>query len=304
MTTYARRLNSPDGDFGPRPRYRSLGAAVAQRTILPSTLAAVCATLPRPSASSAISAVLRAVPRATSVLVRDVGQANFSSLCDQNGRAILHYDVGFPIAFNKHTFPHAFPIDATEKPPIVLSHWDWDHLHGAFHLPHLLDCIWIVPDQLIGPGATRLARILAARGKLLVRPHKARKRFIFGEIDSNIGVVNNINNTGLSILVKLTNGRTVLLTGDADYAYLGHFSTPIVDHLIATHHGAYFDPILNSVPTPTSALSKLVISCGTGNVYRHPHPEALVTHNNAGWTTQIRTSGQKGFAQRGDKILQ
>jgi hypothetical protein len=146
LTTYARRINSPD-DVPRRPGAdpQTLGAAVAPRVVLPSSLVAACAALPRLAAHGAISAILKNVSRATSVLVRDVGQANFSSLRDDQGRAILHYDVGFPISFNRHTFPnpHAFNIDSGETPPIVLSHWDWDHLHGALCLPPaelLMDC--------------------------------------------------------------------------------------------------------------------------------------------------------------------
>jgi competence protein ComEC len=259
--------------------------------------------LPELSASSAISAALSNVPRAASVLVRDVGQASFSSLCDEKGCAILHYDVGFPISFNRHTFPRDFDINAAEKPPIILSHWDWDHFHGAFHLPHLLDCVWIVPDQRLGPGAARLARILAAKGNLLVRPKRARKRFVFGDLALSTGLANDLNDTGLSVLVNLVNGRSVLLTGDADYTHLGYSKALVVDHLVATHHGARFDALPGLVPASKSKEGELVISCGTRNVYRHPHPEALLKHKRAGWKKQTTTAGRKGHAQRANRTL-
>lgn len=101
-------------------------------------------------------------------MVRDVGQASFSSLVDRHGKPLIHFDVGFPISFNQHTFPKSFPVDPTEKPLVILSHWDWDHLHAAFALPHLRERKWIAPRQRIGPGAARLAMILAAKGNLLV----------------------------------------------------------------------------------------------------------------------------------------
>lgn len=214
---------------------QTLGAAVAPRVVLPSSLVAACAALPRPAARGAISAILSNVSRAASVLVRDVGQANFISLRDDQGRSILHYDVGFPISFNRHTFPHphAFNIDTGETPPIVLSHWDWDHLHGALCLPHLLNCSWIVPNQRLGPGAARLARILAGKGNLFVRPRIAQRRFGFGELTQSRGLPGDLNNTGLTVLVALTTGRSVLLTGDADYSHL-HSKPSCVDHLVAT----------------------------------------------------------------------
>jgi beta-lactamase superfamily II metal-dependent hydrolase len=230
------------------------------------------------------------------VLVRDVGQASFIILCDGAGRAILHFDVGFPISFNRHTFPADFDIDRTEKPPIILSHWDWDHLHGAFHLPHLLECPWIVPDQPLGPGAARLARILLGKGNLLVRPDTARIRFPFGELVQSRGPTGDLNDSGLTVLVTLTSGRSALLTGDADYVHLVHAKAKAVDHLIATHHGARFSAGVATVPTPNSRDCTLLIPYGCRNVYRHPHPEALQKHTKAGWTRCVTTAGRKGIA--------
>jgi hypothetical protein len=303
VLTYARRLESPEDTPGPRSKPQTLGAAVAPRLMLPSLLSAACAALPRPTKHSAISAVLASVPQAISVLVRDVGQANFISLRDDYGRAILHFDVGFPISFNSHTFPPDFDIDRNERPPIILSHWDWDHLHGALHLPHLLDCHWIVPDQRLGPGAARLARILADRGNLLVRPANARRRFRFGELVQSQGLSSDINNSGLTLLLTLISGRSALLTGDADYARLTHAKAKSVDHLVATHHGARFNAGVASVPTPNNKDRAFVISYGYRNVYRHPHPEALRKHANAGWTRYVTTAGRKSIAARGDRII-
>lgn len=301
--TYARRLEIPDDTSGPRSRPQTLGAAIAPRLALPSSLVAACAALPKPATRAVISTILKSVPRAASVRVRDVGQANFISLCDDSGRAILHFDVGFPISFNRRTFPSDFDIERSEKPPIILSHWDWDHLHGAFHLPHLLDCPWIVPDQRLGPGAARLARILARKGNLLVRPANARLQFPFGELVQSRGLVGDLNDSGLTIFIVLNSGRSALLTGDADYAHLMHTKAKKVDHLVATHHGARFNTGVASVPMPNNKHCTLVISYGYRNVYRHPHAEALRKHVTAGWTRCVTTAGRRGIASRGDRIM-
>lgn len=303
VMTYARPLDARGETPGPRPKPHSLGAAVAPRLLLPSSLAAACAALPMPSARAAISKILMSVPQATSILIRDVGQASFISLQDEQGHAILHFDVGSPISFNRHTVRTDFNIDLPETPPIVLSHWDWDHLHAAFQHSQLLDCPWIVPDQLLGPGAARLARILAAKGNLLVRPVNAQLRFPFGELMQSRGVTGNLNDTGLTALVMLTSGRSALLTGDADYTHIMHAKANKVDHLVATHHGARFEARVASVPTPTSEYGKLVLSYGYRNVYRHPHAEALRKHSTAGWKSWITTAGRKGVAGRGDRII-
>lgn len=276
---------------------------MAPRLMLPGPLVAACAALPTAATRGDISLVLKGVPQAESIRVRDVGQANFISLCDDRGRAILHFDVGFPISFNCHTFPSKFGIDTDEKPPIILSHWDWDHLHGALCLPHLLDCRWIVPEQRLGPGAARLARMLAQRGNLLVRPANAGIRFPFGELVKSRGRASDLNDSGLTVLATLTNGRSALLTGDADYAHLMHTNATKVDHLVATHHGARFNGGAASVPMPANGHGELVISYGYRNVYGHPHPEGLSKHAKSGWTTYVTTAGRRGVASRGDRII-
>ena len=301
--TYARRLDGPDHTPGPRSRVQPLGAAVAPRRVLPSSLARACAGLPKPARRDEISTILKSVALPASVLVRDVGQANFITLRDDAGRAILHFDVGFPISFNRHTFPTDFNIERSEKPPIILSHWDWDHLHGAFHLPHLLECPWVVPNQPLGPGAARLARILLGKGNLLVRPSTARLRFPFGELVQSRGPAGDLNDSGLTVLVTLASGRSALLTGDAYYDHLMHAKAKNVDHLIATHHGARFSAGVATVPTTNNGDCTLVISYGCRNVYRHPHAEALQKHAKAGWTRCVTTAGRRGIASRGNRIV-
>jgi len=303
VLTFARLLNTPDETPSHPLRPQALGAAVVPQRVLPSPLATACAALPPPATPAEVSTILKTLPQATSILVRDVGQANFVSLCDDAGSAILHFDVGFPISFNRHTFPSRFVVDRAEKLPIVLSHWDWDHIHGALLLPHLLDCPWIVPDQRLGPGAARLAHMLVQKGNLVVRPANARIRFPFGELVRSGGRPSDLNDSGLTILASLTSGRSALLTGDADYEHLMHANATQVDHLVATHHGARFNAGVQSVPKPNSGYGQLVISYGYRNVYGHPHPDGLSKHAMSGWTTYVTTAGRRGIASRGDRIV-
>ena len=78
--------------------------------------------------------------------------------------------------------------------------------------------------------------------------------FPFGELVQSQGLAGDLNDSGLTVLVTLTSGRSVLLTGDADYAHLMHAQVKNLDHLVATHHGARFNAGVASVPTPMSAL--------------------------------------------------
>ncbi|WP_430912172.1 metallo-hydrolase/oxidoreductase [Methylobacterium sp. sgz302541] len=301
VTVDARRLTSEDDE--PR-RPRSLGAAVAPQTMLPQHVSQI-SQLPSVAASGpAIHAALGKLIAPAAVIVRDVGQASFTSLVDGQGRALIHFDVGFPISFNKHTFPNAFKCDPTERPLVVLSHWDWDHLHAAFALRHLHQCTWITPHQRIGPGAARLALILAGKGNLLVWPAGAGVGFPGGTLMACTGTTNQ-NDTGLALHVTLASGRTALLTGDADYQCLPATIAALgpVSHLIATHHGARFHSAVTHIPKPAAPGRRLVLSYGSGNVYRHPHPEALQAHATAGWQQWIATAGQKGGPPRGDRQL-
>lgn len=168
-------LASPDdGDLPPGPR--SLGAAANSRRQLPSTIASAC-RVPTSSAGGGPDplAILGAVGQAATVCVRDVGQASFVTLKSAIGECLLHFDVGSPVAFNRHTLPPrpGWPLRdprSGQVAPVILSHWDWDHLHAALQVPALCQRPWIVPDQPLGPGAARLAHTLAASGMLAMWP--------------------------------------------------------------------------------------------------------------------------------------
>ncbi|WP_245518505.1 MBL fold metallo-hydrolase [Mesorhizobium sp. M4B.F.Ca.ET.169.01.1.1] len=300
VTSNITYIESDEGGGPARPRPQSIGAAVADQVTVPSAIIAACALPSATNTLQAIAGILSSVAKVTTLRIKDVGQASFSSPCDKYGKTLLHYDVGFPISFNGHTSPKKFDIDPAEKPVVVLSHWDWDHLHAAFLHPHLMECVWIVPEQKLGPGAARLAHILAAKGGLLIHSTGVSTVFPSGEIAHANGPQGNLNNTGLTVQVELESGRFALLTGDVDYRFLTHSGVRPINHLIATHHGARFDSGSAAIPAPVSGSGKLLLSYGGHNVYRHPHPEALKLHAGAGWVNQVPTA-RYGALPRGDR---
>ena len=137
VTKYARRLDAPDDTSrSPRPLPQSLGAAVASQTAFSSSLVAACAAFPKRTPRKAIFAILKNVYSGHISCCQGCRiQPTSFRFVTGIGRSILHYNVGFPIAFNGHTSPPSFNIDISERPPIILSHWDWDHLHAAFPPP-------------------------------------------------------------------------------------------------------------------------------------------------------------------------
>jgi competence protein ComEC len=280
----------------PVPRLSSLGAATAPAQMLPQGIASLCRLSKRSSRISAIDVLARVQP-ADNVLIHDVGQGSFVTLL-RGGEPCLHFDAGSPTVFNwKGARKEPFSLDFSERVPIVLSHWDWDHFHAAMLIPSLRRCRWVVPDQIVGPGAARLAIGLARTRRLYVWDGGVAS-FPIGDVGECIGV--DKNGSGLALHARLTDGRVVLLAGDADYHTIP-FGSNSVDALVATHHGGRPGSPLSLPPQPRSR-APYIISYGYSNTYGHPHEEALSLHEHSGWGEPLRTA-RFGSAARGDRYL-
>jgi competence protein ComEC len=297
-TSDIENLEGPDDEPSPS---RSVGAAAVLRSKVPKKLTRFCA-IPAHAFRSwlDVNNLLEKVPKAETLLVRDVGQGSFATLMGANDLPLVHFDVGAPTSFNARTFPRRMSVvRASQSALVLLSHWDWDHLHAAYLYPTLLDCKWIVPEQMLGPGAGRLATELAARGNLYVWPQGKNHQYRFGEVGGSLGPVGGAaNDTGLSLRATLMSGSTVLLTGDAEYNLLPSNFTKPVTHLVGTHHGAKFR--LGQEPRPLGGVGCLVLSYGRRNVYRHPNQDALNAYLGIGWPPHLSTAARPKVA-RGDK---
>lgn len=241
------------------------------------------------------------------VRVLDVGHANFISVISDDGAKAVHFDVGWPIAYNMHTAPITLPnLDLAEV--VILSHWDWDHLHGYHVWSTLKDCIWVTPVQDLGPGAFFVASSLNANGKLLsIGPLSSRPNlslnghgFIISYANPRhaIGKSKMRNNSGLILTVTLSNGKVALLPGDADYMSINWANSVNPDLLVVSHHGA---AVQGSIQAPKIAGSVAVLSLGAGNVYRHPCGINLKRHTSVGWS--LRSTCVSPHRPRGDCIL-
>jgi competence protein ComEC len=253
-----------------------------------------------PAAAGANSAGIRrilhaALTRTAFVQVRDVGQASFATLLAADGSELAHYDAGWPISYNRHTAPSIPPV--ATKVPVILSHWDWDHLHAWHSVEELRSSCWIVPRQEVGPGAAKLAKALHAKKQLKVCGGKSVVVGASTLIRCSGG--SGLNDTGLALGLALANGRRVLLIGDADYSFC---ALPAgwkgCDALIATHHGAMFH---GAVPGPTNQNDLCVISVGYGNIYHHPFQAAVSLHKAVGW--RVSRTSMHGKTARGDRML-
>jgi competence protein ComEC len=293
--TLSGSLRTVPGDGDRRPR--SLGAAAVPSKPLPHWIVAACSVTASAKIFSHATPILHRVGTASAVRVRDVGQASFASLENDRGHAVLHFDAGMPTAFNGETAPTHLSVHDDRRTPVVLSHWDWDHLHAALQIPALQRRHWIVPDQMIGPGAASLAIGLARRGRLHVWPG-GHQSFAFGEIGECGGASR--NDSGLALLASLSDNRAILLTGDADYGSLStRFRRP-VDGLVGTHHGARWKSGA-APPRPLAGRASYLLSYGPNNQYGHPHPDSLRQHWRAGWLSPRTTAGRRG-QPRGDQF--
>lgn len=280
------------------PPLRPLSAAVAGERALAQAIAAACDF---PAAAIGRLADVRALLASQApphdAVVRDVGQASLASLRNAMATTVLHLDAGWPISWNYKTAPKTPPIVAAASAPVILSHWDWDHLHGFHRVPGLAACHWIAPAQKLGPGAKRVAASLAQHHrlyavgtrKLVIGP------FVIGRCKGEKG---DSNNTGLAVRVTLASGKQLLFVGDADYACLSTALQGPADFLVVTHHGAKFDGAAAAVATRGAPG---VVSVGAGNGYGHPASAALRKHRRAGWN--LRFTSKWGSRKRGQRVL-
>lgn len=239
--------------------------------------------------------VLASINGVARVLVRDVGQASFCSLVDDSGKSLVHFDAGWPVSFNGKSVPTQ-PLKPLGDAPVILSHWDWDHLHGYHRFPSLRQRRWIAPVQRLGPGAARVADELHRAG--LLQGLQASVSLPWGQLERCVGTGDNLNQTGLALRVRLADGRSVLLVGDADYDNAPSLMAAApYDGLVVTHHGANFD---GNVPLSVAPGNKAVISCGRPNTYRHPRKAAIARHTPS-W--QVERTDSVGRVPRGDRWL-
>jgi competence protein ComEC len=241
--------------------------------------------------------IMQGLSAVKDVQVRDVGQASFVSFLDAKGKVLGHFDAGWPISYNAHAAPAMAPA-ITGPAPVILSHWDWDHLHGYYRSKALQSVQWLTPVQVMGPGASKIATQLHAKS-LLIGYSGAPVLTVGNATLLQCTRAARLNDNGLSLVLTLASQLTALLIGDAGYDALGTWPTgKTFDYLVVTHHGADFT---GTVPSATATANRGIISVGYKNIYKHPRASAMRSHTLSRWNLE-RTS-KHGTIPRGDKVL-
>ncbi|WP_414815588.1 metallo-hydrolase/oxidoreductase [Rhizobium sp. IY2] len=274
-----------------------VGAAVGNERALAQAIAEAC-KFPESAIgkSRAAGNLLSGISTPHKVVVRDVGQASFCSAVDTRGNELFHLDAGWPISYNKKTASSKPRLKVSDV-PVILSHWDWDHLHGYHAIVGLAGSTWIAPVQRLGPGAKLVAEKLAINNRLLgvSSANVTAGPLRLGRCKVKAG---NLNQTGLCVSVTLQSGKTILFMGDADYELTPPKLSSLPDFVVATHHGAKFN---GAVVSPYGGSGLSVVSVGKGNGYGHPSNAAIASHSTAGWS--ISYTCERDWVPRGNRYL-
>jgi hypothetical protein len=243
---------------------------------------------------SEIGSLLASLPRPNAAAVYDVGQGSSNALL-RNGTPVLYFDVGGGATSNTKTYPAPLRrFCVNHDPPVVLSHWDWDHWSSAYRDRRLLDLRWIVPRQNGRMGAvhTRLLGDLHSRGRLLVWPGHltsiSDRGLVLGQC---IGSLEDRNNSGLALVLEgNVDGQDarMLFPGDAGYANVRGADRDFTSIAIP-HHGGR-TPTTQIPASDGLSPGRLVLSYGAGNAYWHPFPDIGRDHRGAGWKQRLHTA--------------
>lgn len=296
QTTRLAFANHLFSEFEGEPPRSPLGAEASPTEKFARDLADAC-QFPREAVrtNDDIAEIFRHVGRPDHAVVEDVGQGSYTTFRDTNRVVLFSCDAGWPIVFNASTYPRTF-FRPTAPHPIILSHWDFDHLLGYYRFSALKGSIWVAPVQNLGPGAKKIAVQLSMNGRLF-GVVSGTIALPWGEIIRCIGPLRSPNDSGLAIVVDMASSRRVLFAGDASYENIP-LNSQRPDRLVVTHHGARFS---GEVVAP-NGVGYAVISVGRGNVYRHPKKASLDAHAQALWAVD-RTSSSQFSLTRGKRRL-
>ncbi len=238
---------------------------------------------PEPEVANALSAL-----PADWVVVYDVGQGNAIGICDPDGKVACYCDLGGGVMGNRKTFPTALnQFCFHRQPPVVLTHWDFDHwssanLAGGQASWH---STWIAPRQRpLGASHHTLMRQIRRYGKLLLLPASFRAGWR-GRFHLERCTGRGRNHSGLALtLARQPNGagERILFPGDSCYDHITTFQGSSYLSVVVPHHGGDMKSATTPLK-PSQPAARSVYSYGPMNTFKHPRNVTRRNHHRAGW---------------------
>lgn len=240
---------------------------------------------------------LMRVDSAGGVAIYDVGQgACQAALTKDRHLPSIYVDFGGGVLFNSKTFPKDFRrFCFTNRPMIILSHWDWDHWSSAYRDTDALDAIWLAPPVPLTPIQLAFAADLYVRNKLVIWDHTWPLTIRAGvvRLERCTGNVSNDSGIAVTLYAAKSSTRNCLLPGDAAYKYIPSVVLGnTFNALSMTHHGGRLHSVHYPKPKRGSASA---LSVGPRNTYKHPLFQTIGAHLSNGWKypTVTALSGQR-----------
>lgn len=226
----------------------------------------------------------------TKIIVKNVGQANWIELLDENDDVCIVFDMGIPRLEKTTdiTTQMTKRYDRLEiKPIFVLSHWHADHYHAILSLGHRITQYF---GQIVYPYPcpkhVTIDRILKLFEKCDI-VSKIKLNTTGADINY-LGTCTNVslyksravgkeNNRCLALVVE-SDRNVCFLTGDMRYDFVNEIiKNKVLDCtknfiLIIPHHGGEagkLDVFQNA------KFLKAIISVGDNNIYGHPTNEVI-----------------------------
>lgn len=223
------------------------------------------------------------------VAVYDVGQGAANALLDQQAIPCMYFDLGGGVLEHSGTFPTAFNQLCTSRmPPVVLSHWDWDHWSSGGRFTASQSLTWLVPNQRLGIVHGVLASLILANGSLLVWP-KSLAKITKGQLTIEKCTGSHRNDSGLAALISGPGGEApILLPGDSRYTAIPSKDL-VFRSVVAPHHGAKMRAAFTPA-SDSSATGRIVYSYGEPNRWSHPDPKTKDRYAKAGWEHASKNS--------------
>lgn len=262
-----------------------------------------------PSDVREIEKALASINSPDAVAIYDVGQGAATALLSR-GYPCLYFDFGGSAIGNWRSFPsHLRKFCFTDQPPIVLSHWDWDHWSSALRDRRALNSTWVLPLQSqggsLGNVHARFLALLYAHGTTVLWWDPALQSLRLPAANARIvkadGPQTSRNESGLALVVDKStiHSRAVLLPGDASFVHLEANVGTKFDHVMVPHHGGKTDTSV--LPkAATKSRSHQIYSYGVGNIFMHPLPPTVKAFRTE-WkrNTHVALRGDDGFGHLG-----